>query len=121
MAAGRWLVLMALAFAAGWLVSDWRRDSLQLVVERAAGQAGREATAAALAQAGESARGLEAKLEALKNARPKEIRTEMVKPVFTHVCVSDEFVRMYNAAAGQAERALSGKPENKMPGKPAQN
>ena len=52
----------------------------------------------------------------LANAQPREIRTEMVKPVFTNVCVSDEFVGMFNEAAARAGRALSGKPQNKVPG-----
>jgi hypothetical protein len=54
------------------------------------------------------------KLEALESGRPKEIRTE-IKPVFTNVCVSDEFIRMYNATVDNTERTLSGKPEAKMP------
>ena len=59
--------------------------------------------------------GLEDKLEALESGRPKEIRTEILKPVFTNVCVSDEFIRMYNATVENTERTLSGKPEAKMP------
>ncbi|ELP5444167.1 hypothetical protein QTT22_002061 [Salmonella enterica] len=37
---------------------------------------------------------------------------KVVKPVFTNVCLSDDFVRMYNDATASTERALSGKPEN---------
>ena len=55
---------------------------------------------------------LEDKLEALKNAPPREIRTEVVKPVFTNKCLSDDFVSMYNDAVTSTERTLSGKPEN---------
>ncbi|MCX0230655.1 hypothetical protein NMW17_17655 [Escherichia coli] len=62
--------------------------------------------------ASDSARVLEDKLEALKNVAPREIRTEILKPVFTNRCLSDEFVSMYNSAAAGTERALSGKPEN---------
>ncbi|EGM4476172.1 hypothetical protein IIL41_004729, partial [Salmonella enterica subsp. enterica serovar Newport] len=60
----------------------------------------------------ESGRKLEEQLEVLKNAPPREIRTEVVKPVFTNVCLSDDFVRMYNDAVTSTERTLSGKPEN---------
>jgi hypothetical protein len=56
---------------------------------------------------------LEDKLEALE--WQTEIRTEILKPVFTNVCVSDEFIRMYNATVDNTERTLSGKPEAKMP------
>ena len=60
------------------------------------------------------ARELEDKLEGLRNAQPREIRTEVLKPVFTNRCLSDEFVSMYNSAVAGTERALSGKPENTM-------
>lgn len=108
---GAWLGLLALVacFAGGWQASGWHRDSLELAVNQAAQRAGELSRQAAEAVASESGRQLESKLEALRDAQPKEIRTEMVKPVFTHVCVSDEFVRMYNDAANKAERAISGK------------
>ncbi|WP_243466328.1 hypothetical protein [Sodalis glossinidius] len=64
-----------------------------------------------------SARELEEKLDALQQAQPKEIRTEVVKPVFTRVCVADEFVRLYNHASADAERTLSGRTPGEMPGK----
>lgn len=103
-------------FWAGWKVGDWYRDSLDLVIDRAATAAGDKARVEGQKVASLSARMLEDKLEALKHAQPVEIRTELVKPVFTHVCVSDDFVRLYNASAENIERALSGKSVNKMPG-----
>lgn len=106
---------LALAFFAGWKVATWQRDSLDLAVQQAAAATGNVFRAIA----SDSARGLEDKLAALKAGQPDEIRYEIVKPVFTNVCVSDEFVRLYNEAADNAERVLSGKPENKMPGKTA--
>lgn len=105
---------LLLAFWAGWVGCDWKRDSDQLVIERAAAVAGNAATTQALAASGDSARRLETKLEELKGVLPASIRTEVVKPVFINVCLSDEFVGMYNEAVDKAERALSGKPENKM-------
>lgn len=112
---GQWLVVVALAFVWGWLTADWRRDSLELAINSAAQVAGNKSQKAMLEIASESARGLEDKLEALENGRPKEIRTEILKPVFTNVCVSDDFIRMYNATVDHIERTLSGKPEAKMP------
>lgn len=105
-------VALALAFAAGWQAKEWQRDSLDLIVERAASAAGSRAADKAQAIASQSARELETKLEAIRNAPPKEIRTELVKPVFTNTCLSAEFVGMYNSAAAAAERALSGKRTN---------
>ncbi|MFH2344281.1 hypothetical protein [Enterobacter cloacae] len=112
---GQWLVVVALAFVWGWLTADWRRDSLELAINSAAQVAGNKSQKAMLEIASESARELEDKLEALESGRPKEIRTEILKPVFTNVCVSDDFIRMYNATVENAERTLSGKPEAKMP------
>jgi len=118
---GKQLVIAVLAllaaFAAGWRVNAWYSDSVQLAITTAAHAAGESSRLAGEKVASESGRKLELKLEALRNAQPVEIRTEVVKPVFTHVCVSADFVRLYNAAADKAERALSGKPVNQMPGK----
>lgn len=117
---GQWLIVVALAFVWGWLTADWRRDSLELAINSAAQVAGDKSRRAMMDIASESARGLEDKLEALESGRPKEIRTEILKPVFTNVCVSDDFIRMYNATAENIERTLSGKPEAKVPnGKPS--
>lgn len=106
---------LLLAFWAGWVGCDWKRDSDQLVIERAAAAAGNEATTQALAASGESARRLETKLEELKGVLPASIRTEVVKPVFINECLSAEYVGMYNDAVSKAERTLSGKPESEMP------
>lgn len=112
---GQWLVVVALAFVWGWLTADWRRDSLELAINSAAQVAGNKSRKAMQEIASESARELEDKLEALESGRPKEIRTEILKPVFTNVCVSAEFIRMYNATVENTERTLSGKPEAQMP------
>ena len=112
MSSGQWLGVVALAFVWGWLTADWRRDSVELAINTAAQVAGNESRKAMQGIASDSARALEDKLEALKNVAPREIRTEILKPVFTNRCLSDEFVSMYNSAAAGTERALSGKPEN---------
>lgn len=116
MTTGQWLIVVAVAFVWGWKTADWQRDSLELSISTAATTAANKTRATTQAIASDSARSLEIKLGELANAPPREIRTEMVKPVFTNVCVSDDFVRMFNDAAASAERALSGKPQNKMPG-----
>ncbi|MBA7739961.1 hypothetical protein [Escherichia marmotae] len=112
MSCGQWLIVVALAFVWGWLTADWRRDSLELAINSAAQVAGNESRKVMQGIASDSARKLEDKLEALRNAQPLEIRTEVLKPVFTSRCLSDEFVSMYNHAATGTERALSGKSEN---------
>ncbi|HEI3267372.1 TPA: hypothetical protein SI311_003761 [Escherichia coli] len=103
-----WLITVALAFVTGWKVAGWQRDSIDLVISKSATATGEQLAGVS----SESGRRLEDKLEALKNAPPREIRTEVLKPVFTNVCLSDEFVSMYNSAVAGTERALSRKPEN---------
>ncbi|MGP9420623.1 hypothetical protein ACT3RT_16705 [Ewingella sp. AOP9-I1-14] len=103
-------------FGAGWKVGDWYRDSLDLVIDRAATAAGDKARSESQKIASQSGRDLEIKLQGLKDAWPAEIRAELVNPVFDNGCLSYDFVRMYNTAAENAERTLSRKPVNKMPG-----
>jgi len=118
---GKQLVIAVLAllaaFAAGWRVNAWYSDSVQLAITTAAHAAGESSRLAGEKVASESGRRLEEKLEALRDAQPTEIRTEILKPVFINECLSAEFVSMFNNAVDKAERALSGKPVNQMPGK----
>ncbi|HHS3623447.1 TPA: hypothetical protein ACSEXO_003671 [Proteus mirabilis] len=104
-----------LAFSAGWLVKGWHQDSLELVALKTANEINNASLKAQHDLASQSARTLENKLEELANVQPPEIRTEIIKPVFTNLCVSDDFVRMYNEAIDSAERTLSGKSTDKMP------
>ena len=110
---------LTLGLCAGWLTRGWYQDSVQLVINQAAKATGEQLRDDLVAVSADSAWQLEQKLEGLKNATPVEIRTEIVKPVFTNVCVTDDFVRMYNTAASAAERALSGKPADTLPRKSA--
>ncbi|AWR58120.1 hypothetical protein CLH65_01645 [Proteus mirabilis] len=104
-----------LAFSAGWLVKGWYQDSLELVALKTANEVNNASLKAQQDLASQSARTLENKLEELANVQPPEIRTEIIKPVFTNLCVSDDFVGMYNEAIDSAERTLSGKSTDKMP------
>ena len=104
-----------LAFSAGWLVKGWYQDSLELVALKTANEVNNASLKAQQDLASQSALTLENKLEELANVQPPEIRTEIIKPVFTNLCVSDDFVRMYNEAIDSAERTLSGKSTDKMP------
>ncbi|HDR2889423.1 TPA: hypothetical protein I4G69_000231 [Enterobacter asburiae] len=103
---------LALAFWAGWTGAEWRRDSMELVAERAAGMAADKARSEMEGMASKSARALEVKLDELKSTIPAGLRAELDKPVFGVDCLSDEYVRLYNEARKNAERTLSGKPEN---------
>ncbi|WP_340618514.1 hypothetical protein [Xenorhabdus entomophaga] len=104
-----YVLCLALAFGAGWRVNHYYRDSVELGITRAAAETGESIRQELQAISSASARQLEGKLEEIAHAAPREIRTEVVKPVFTAVCVSPEFVRMYNETADSIERTLSGK------------
>ncbi|ALX92734.1 hypothetical protein AV650_03790 [Serratia fonticola] len=70
----------------------------------------------------ESARVLDAKLQDIHSNEihtERLIHTETIKPVFTNVCATDEYVRLFNEGVERAERILSGKPVSEVPGKPA--
>ncbi|KHT36619.1 hypothetical protein [Pectobacterium carotovorum] len=114
-----WLVgvVLAVVFAAGWQAANWQRDSAELSIAKAAKAAGDASRQAMQEIASQSGQKLESQLEAIRNAPNKEIYREIVKPVFTNVCLSDEFVSLYNAAVERTERALSGKSEKEMSGK----
>ncbi|QIZ52349.1 hypothetical protein DWG24_17150 [Dickeya zeae] len=115
---GLWRVVagLAVAFAAGWQAANWQRDSMELAVTRAATVAVEQSRQALQALASQSGAVLESKLEALRNVPNKTVYREIVKPVFTNVCLSAEFVSLYNDAVNHTERVLSGKPEKEMSG-----
>lgn len=61
----------------------------------------------------------------LKELRADETRVgthftrEIIKPVFSNVCASDEYVRLFNETSDAAARTLSGSAYPDVPGKPA--
>lgn len=104
------MTLLLCAFGAGWKVNGLYHDSLELTAQKVA-----DKTRLNLEEiSSQSGQRLETKLEGIANAAPREIRTEIIKPVFTNICVSDEFVSMYNKTLDIIERELSGKPAKKM-------
>ncbi|WP_143182235.1 hypothetical protein [Serratia fonticola] len=69
-----------------------------------------------------SAEKLEAQLKELRANEihtEKVIHTETIKPVFSNVCATDEYVRLLNQSIDRAERTLSGQSDGKVPGDPA--
>ncbi len=104
------LALLLCAFGAGWRVNGLYHDSLELTAQKVA-----DKTRINIEEiSSQSGQVLEEKLEGIANAAPREIRTEIIKPVFTNVCVSDEFVSMYNDTLANIDSELSGKPVKKM-------
>ncbi|MEX6205103.1 hypothetical protein AB6G29_24130 [Providencia hangzhouensis] len=89
------ITLLACAFGAGWKVNSFYHDSIELTAHKTAVKIKGDIEKIS----SESGQKLEEQLEGIANAAPREIRTEIIKPVFTNVCVSDEFVSMYNQTA----------------------
>lgn len=113
------LLILIAAMSAGWQAHDWHDAKLKLAANESAEQT-RQIVAEVTRQSGEA---LEAKIAELKGNEihtEREIRTEIIKPVFSNVCASDDYVRLFNESADRAERILSGKPANTLPGEPAQ-
>ncbi|CAI0760620.1 hypothetical protein [Serratia ficaria] len=116
------LALLAAVFWAGWFTAGLYSDSQQLVIERAASAGAEKSRRYTEQMAGESARMLEnklAELSANETHTERVIRTEVVKPIFSNVCATADYVRLFNAATDRAERTLSGQFVGPMPGNTA--
>ncbi|MGQ5792605.1 hypothetical protein ACUNIY_09225 [Serratia sp. IR-2025] len=117
------LALLAAVFWAGWFTAGLYGDSQQLIIERAATAGAEKSRRYTEQMAGESARLLESKLAELsanETHTERVIRTEVVKPVFSNVCATAEYVRLFNAATDRAERTLSGQFVGPLPGNAAE-
>ncbi|CVD72631.1 Uncharacterised protein [Serratia marcescens] len=117
------LALLAVVFWAGWFTAELYSDSQQLIIERAATAGAEKSRRYTEQMAGESARLLESKLAELsanETHTERVIRTEVVKPVFSNVCATAEYVRLFNAATDRAERTLSGQFVGPLPGNAAE-
>lgn len=113
------LLILIAAMSAGWQAHDWHDAKTTLAANEAAEQT-RQIVAEWTRQSGESLEARIAELRGNEIHTEKVIRTEIIKPVFSNVCASDDYVRLFNESADQAERTLSGKSADTLPGKPAQ-
>ncbi|CNK19686.1 phage-like protein [Yersinia aldovae] len=106
---------LIVAWLLGWAMHGESQAKIELAISQVA-----EASRVQVEDiAGTSARQLEDKLTELKANEvhtERLIRTEIIKPVFSTVCATDDYVRLFNASAERAERTLSGKLINSLPG-----
>ncbi|MBU9852771.1 hypothetical protein [Rahnella aceris] len=112
------MLVFAAVFYIGWIAHGWHNAKLELAASQSAEKT-RVIVTEATRQSGQV---LEAKLAELKANEihtEREIRTEIIKPVFSNVCATDESVRVFNQSVDQAERTLSGKPADIVPRRPA--
>lgn len=113
------MLVFAAVFYIGWIAHGWHNAKLELAASQSAEKT-RVIVTEATRQSGQV---LEAKLAELKANEihtEREIRTEIIKPVFSNVCATDESVRVFNQGVERAERTLSGKSADPVPGQPAQ-
>lgn len=112
------MLVFAAVFYVGWIAHGWHNAKLELAASQSAEKT-RVIVTEATRQSGQV---LEAKLAELKANEihtEREIRTEIIKPVFSNVCATDESVRVFNQGVERAERTLSGKSADPVPGQPA--
>lgn len=109
------ILLLIAAWWLGWTMHGESQAKIELAISQVA-----EANRVQVEDiAGTSARQLENKLTELRANEvhtERTIRTEVIKPVFSHVCATDEYVRLFNDSTERAERTLSGKFVNPLPG-----
>lgn len=112
------MLVFAAVFYIGWIAHGWHNAKLELAASQSAEKT-RVIVTEATRQSGQV---LEAKLAELKANEihtEREIRTEIIKPVFSNVCATDESVGVFNQGVERAERTLSGKSADPVPGQPA--
>ena len=102
----------------GWVAHGWHDAKNELAASRATEQT-RQIVTEVTRQSGQALEAKLAELKANENHTEREIRTEIIKPVFSNVCATDEYVRLFNQSVDQAERTLSGKSADPVPGHPA--
>ncbi|MFW5398105.1 hypothetical protein V2A85_00130 [Yersinia sp. 1252 StPb PI] len=112
------VLLLIAAWLLGWTMHGDRQAKIELAINQVA-----EANRVQVEKiAVTSSRQLEDKLTELRANEvhtERLIRTEIIKPVFGTVCATDEYVRLFNASAERAERTLSGKLIDPLPGNTA--
>lgn len=116
----RWTtaLLIAFVFFAGWVAHGWHNAKTELAANQSAEQT-RQVVTEVTRKSGQILEAKLAELKANENHTEREIRTEIIKPVFSNVCATDEYVRLFNQSVDQAERTLSGKSADPVPGHPA--
>ncbi|WP_279050101.1 hypothetical protein [Cedecea davisae] len=112
------LLLVAAVFCAGWVVRGWYNNGLALAASESA-ETTRQIVTEVTRKSGQALEEKLAELKANEVHTERVIRTETIKPVFSNVCASDEYVRLFNESAERAERVLSGKPVNPLSDQPA--
>lgn len=111
------LLILTAVFCLGWAAHGWNSAKDELAANQSAENT-RKVITEATRQSGEILETKLAELKANEIHTEREIRTEIIKPVFSNVCASDDYVRLFNESVDKAERTLSGKSADSVPGQP---
>src|SRR5471030_936307 len=112
------MLVFAAVFYIGWIAHGWHNAKLELAASQSAEKT-RVIVTEATRQSGQALENKLSELKANEIHTEREIRTEIIKPVFSNVCATDESVRVFNQGVERAERTLSGKSADPVPGQPA--
>ncbi|MGA7588688.1 MAG: hypothetical protein WCB03_22050 [Rouxiella badensis] len=112
------LLMLAAVFCLGWAAHGWHNAKNVLAANESAEKT-RQKVTEITRKSGEALEAKIAELKANETHTEREIRTEIIKPVFSNVCASDGYVRLFNESIDKAERTLSGKSADSMLGRPA--
>lgn len=115
---GRLFILGAM-FWAGWTTHGWYVAHREQEKSQAA-ESTRQAVAELSRQSGEALEKKLAELRANETHTERVIHTETIKPVFSNICATDDYVRLLNESIDKASGTLSGKSAGAVPGEPAQ-
>lgn len=104
--------LIAIAFGAGVVVSNWHHDSLELVAQKAAKQSADSFQVDQTQIADDVQKSLNEWRQNNVIVQEK-ITREKLQPVFSTVCVTDDYVRLFNEQTNSKSSSRTVEPSSK--------
>lgn len=105
-------ILIAVSFGAGMLVSNWHHDSIELVAQKAA----KKSADNFQVEQSQIADGVQKSLDEWRQNNviiQEKITREKLQPVFSTVCVTDDYIRMFNEQTKSKSTSRTVKPSAK--------
>lgn len=104
--------LIVISFIGGYTVSNWHHDSIDLVAEKAA----KKASDQFQVDQTQIADNVQKSLDDWRKSNvivQEKITREKLQPVFSNVCVTDDYIGMFNEQTNKFSSSGSGKPAAK--------
>ncbi len=105
-------ILIVVSFGAGMVVSNWHHDSLELVAQKAA----KKSADSFQSDQAQIADGVQKSLDEWRQNNviiQEKITREKLQPVFNTVCVTDDYVRLFNEQTNSKSTSRTVKPSAK--------